>query len=240
MTLRVLATAFNTATQVFNRFATSDTEDLFVVDTAGLAGRLLIDWEFFQVPDSLRVYNEGSRLFDTGLTNGAGSVQIFYSPVYYSSGAVEVVVNEGAVSYPGTAWLYNLQIIPDTLRYEWRKDGVVIPGAVWAAFTIPSVTTNDGGQYVVTVIDQLGSTVISQPITLTVVPPTPPPLYIRPVDANMVHVSWDSANFYLEAARWITGPWGYVHTEGSALLIDADTPYYFFRLRENPPPSWED
>jgi glucose/arabinose dehydrogenase len=53
------------------------------------------------------------------------------------------------------------------LSYQWRKNSVNITGATSSTYTIPSVTTADGGNYSVTVSNSAG-TVISNNATLTV------------------------------------------------------------------------
>jgi hypothetical protein len=238
VTFAVIASGVNTVTQTYHRAASDELEDVFIVDTARAAGRLIIDYDFFNVPDLLRVYNEGSLIFDTGLTNGVGSAQVFYAPVYYSSGAVEVVINEGLTGYPGTAWTYQLQVIPETLRYVWRKAGAIIPAANNPNLVLHSLRDEDAGQYTVTVIDQFGSAV-SQTATLTVSPPSPPMLRILQVPGtNDLEVIWSSPNFYLESAAEVIGPWGYFNSYPT--VVSPGNSRRFFRLRENPPPNTEE
>jgi sugar lactone lactonase YvrE len=45
------------------------------------------------------------------------------------------------------------------LSYEWRRDGVAIPGATASTFTIPSVTSSAAGSYSVLVSNSAGSVV---------------------------------------------------------------------------------
>ncbi|WP_414660062.1 S8 family serine peptidase [Horticoccus sp. 23ND18S-11] len=54
-----------------------------------------------------------------------------------------------------------------TLTYEWRKDGVLIPGATAASYTIATVTAGSAGSYSVAVTDTQG-TVASAPAMITV------------------------------------------------------------------------
>lgn len=53
------------------------------------------------------------------------------------------------------------------LTYQWRKNGVDIPGATGAVFVIPSVQLSDAGKYTVRVSNPAGSCV-SDNATLSV------------------------------------------------------------------------
>jgi len=58
------------------------------------------------------------------------------------------------------------------LNYQWRKDGVDIPGATSSIFVINPVSMADAGTYDVVVSNMCGS-VVSNPATLTVYPGQP-------------------------------------------------------------------
>ncbi|HXG08193.1 MAG TPA: Ig-like domain repeat protein [Gemmataceae bacterium] len=88
-----------------------EAEDRFLVDTGATSGTIIINYDFLTVPDTLRVYYPpGTRIFDSGLVSGANTVTIPYGPG--PSTLVEIVINEGS-GLTGTAWLYNLTIIPN-------------------------------------------------------------------------------------------------------------------------------
>lgn len=99
----------------------NDAEDRFRADTGATSGTIVINYEFLVVPDSMAVYYDGNRIFDTGLTNGNNTVEIPYGPG--ASTEVEIVVNEGSIGIPGTLWFYDLTIIPQGV------EKVVIGGA---------------------------------------------------------------------------------------------------------------
>jgi hypothetical protein len=230
--LSVLASSFTTSTQTFTRAAMSGMEDRFAVPDAGRAGQLIIDYDFFAVPDSLAVYVDGNRIFDTGMTNGSGTVQVSYSRSYYSSGAVEIVVNAGLTNLQGTAWSYQVRVVPDLLQYQWRKDGAIVPGATAATLVISSATASSAGQYTVTVSDGYNS-VVSQPATLTVLPPTSPTLqFVRLADGS-IQLLWDGQIFYLETAADVSGAWEYMASGINSLIVIPGEGNQFFRLREN-------
>jgi len=90
-------------------------EQAFVIDTGATSGRILIDYDFYFVPDQLRVYyppraQGGALIFDSGVINGNGTFTINYGPG--TSTFIEIVMNEGGQD-PGTVWdLLSVTIIP--------------------------------------------------------------------------------------------------------------------------------
>jgi alpha-tubulin suppressor-like RCC1 family protein len=59
-----------------------------------------------------------------------------------------------------------------TLSYQWKKDGVLIPGATGASYSLSSVASGNAGNYTVTVANSWGA-VESAAATLTVTNPPP-------------------------------------------------------------------
>src|SRR5438046_207905 len=92
-------------------------EDRKVIETKQNTGTIKLSYDFFQIPDTLHVYYDGVLIFDTGLTNGTGSVSIKYGPG--SSTQVTIVVNEGGSSNPGTAWNYTAAIVTEQIIYTF-------------------------------------------------------------------------------------------------------------------------
>ncbi len=232
VTFSVVASGFNTATQTFRRQADGPSEDRLYVETAGHAGRLEINYEFFTIPDTLRIYRGGYLVFDTGLTNGSGAAAIFYEPIDYTSNTVEVVVNEGMNALENTAWEYQLQIIPETLRYQWRKDGEIITSGTNASLTIYYAGLSSAGEYTVTVSDRYGS-VASPPAVLTVVPRLRPELLMtRMPGTGELKLSWDAPDYYLEGADALDGEWRYLIGGTNCYFITPDGACQFYRLRQ--------
>src|SRR5574337_397733 len=62
---------------------------------------------------------------------------------------------------------------PDTLGFQWKKNGAIIPGATESALQIPDVRPSDGGSYTVAVFDKTGA-INSQKGLLTLVPASVP------------------------------------------------------------------
>ena len=60
-----------------------------------------------------------------------------------------------------------------SLSYQWRRNGVNIPGATSASYTTPSLTlANNLDKYQVVVSSAAGASVTSQEVTLSVAPAT--------------------------------------------------------------------
>jgi hypothetical protein len=71
------------------------------------------------------------------------------------------------------------------LRYQWRKNGINIPGATRPSYTTPATTSADNGtKFSVVVTNAIGS-VTSNDATLTVVAATPPAITTQPADRTV-------------------------------------------------------
>ncbi|HKQ75856.1 MAG TPA: pectinesterase family protein [Blastocatellia bacterium] len=68
------------------------------------------------------------------------------------------------------------------LSYQWRKDGVIIPGATAATYAIASANAADAGAYTVTVTNAAGGAT-SDPAVLTVI--TPPAIVTPPASQTV-------------------------------------------------------
>lgn len=69
---------------------------------------------------------------------------------------------------------------PTDLSYQWSKNNTTIVGATTSTYTIESVQDSDAGNYTVVVSGNNGQSVTSNPATLTIITPTPPPEPINP------------------------------------------------------------
>ena len=81
---------------------------------------------------------------------------------------------QGTTVDVGSAIRLQVTAVGGGLAYEWRRNGVAIPGATGPTFSVPFAAATDGGTYTVTVSNRLGS-VASDPVTVAVTTPTPPP-----------------------------------------------------------------
>jgi subtilisin-like proprotein convertase family protein len=87
----------------------SNTETRVTLNTSNRQGIVRIDFSSFEIPDTLRVYYEGNRIFDSGsisITNGLFNIP--YGPGI--STFVEIVVNEAGNPVGGTRWEMTVQV----------------------------------------------------------------------------------------------------------------------------------
>jgi subtilisin-like proprotein convertase family protein len=77
-----------------------------VFETGETSGTIAIHYDFFALPDDMRVYYEDQLLFDSGLVSFGGSTNLSYGPG--SSTSFKVVMNEGGNSESNTAWFYSV------------------------------------------------------------------------------------------------------------------------------------
>lgn len=89
-------------------------EDRFAVDTGSSQGQIVINYDFFALPDHLRVYYGGTLIYDSGLINSNGTITVNYPPagVPANSTSIEVVINEDGNDLASTLWIYNMVIYP--------------------------------------------------------------------------------------------------------------------------------
>jgi len=137
----------------------------FEFEVGASVGQLRFDYDFFSIPDSLRVYYEGQLIFDSDLS-GEGTIRVPFGPG--SARSVTIVVNEDG-GPASTAWEYTVSFRPSPLRYQWRKDGTELAGETNATLHFSSVRLVDAGDYSVVVSNTRG-TVVSDMATLTVLP----------------------------------------------------------------------
>ena len=75
-------------------------------ETGRTAGSILISYDFFSLPDEMRVYYETNLLFDSGMISFSGATNLQYGPG--SSTAFSVVMNPEGNPQPSTAWHYSV------------------------------------------------------------------------------------------------------------------------------------
>lgn len=104
--------------------------------------------------------------------------QIFQSPV-------ALVVRQGQRAE------FSVIASGGNLNYQWRRNGVAIPGSAASTFVIPTTSTRDAGVYDVVVSNGLGNTT-SGPAGLQVVA-APVALSVKKISADWIEVSWTSS-----------------------------------------------
>lgn len=124
--LTATGTIFEVVPPVINASFTANggsAEERFPIDTGAVSGTIIVDYDFFSVPDRLTIYYDADGnastgvngaellLFDTGVISGGNVVTIPYGPGLGT--IVELVMNEGGGN-SGTAWVLNqVTIIPN-------------------------------------------------------------------------------------------------------------------------------
>lgn len=113
--------------------------------------------------------------------------------------APSIVSQPTAISAADGAPAYFAVVASGTrpLRYQWQRNGVDIPGAVYDFFFLPAVSAGDAGSYRVIVTNALGSAT-STGATLTVMAPTAPQITTQPADTSAS--AGDSATFAVIAS----------------------------------------
>lgn len=71
-------------------------------------GTLVINYDFFNAPDRMTVYYDGTLIFDTGVTNGGALVSLDYGPGLSTN--IVIVMNEGSTQAGGTRWTYTATV----------------------------------------------------------------------------------------------------------------------------------
>jgi hypothetical protein len=162
--------------------------------------------------------DSGSSLFLVKMGSTPGPI-ITQQPQTQSVGAGETVTF--SVQANGTA----------PLSYQWQKDGTDIPGAIGNSYLIARTQPTDEADYAV-VVRNLGGMTTSASARLTVT--TPPSVTIRLVTGlpqNTIAISWTPAQFILESAAELKGPWTQRNTPTNSLTLPAANGPQFFRTR---------
>jgi hypothetical protein len=110
--------------------------------------------------------------YDVIVSNSFGSTTSLLAVVQVSSLAKPGISQDpiGRTLYPGGTLSLSVVAVGGILNYQWVKDAAPLPGATNSTYVVPSVTAADGGIYIVTVSNQLG-TATSSPATVTVTVP---------------------------------------------------------------------
>ncbi len=87
-----------------------------VVPAGGNSGTLVIDFDFYQAPDTLDVYYDGTNIFSSGLVSGSGTFSIPFGPGLSTD--ISIVMNQNNnPENPGTRWTYTPRVITQTGSY---------------------------------------------------------------------------------------------------------------------------
>lgn len=84
-------------------------------DTGQTSGTVMINFDFYALPDDMRVYYDGTLLYDSGLVSNTGATNLQYGPG--NSTVITVVMNEGGNTNDNTAWYYKLTSVQSAPSY---------------------------------------------------------------------------------------------------------------------------
>jgi hypothetical protein len=129
---------------------------------------------------------------------------------------------------PGTRATFRVGTDTTTpLYYQWRRDGVDIPGATCATYSLDVTPADVGARFSVKVSIIGGGSQQSSEATLT----SGVTLTATRTGPNQYQFTWADASYQLQQAPAVTGPWSIVPgaTSGFTLTIPA-TGNGFFRL----------
>ncbi len=174
-------------------------------------------------------YISEARLADAGdytavLSTAAGTVTTHPATlVVIPTKPPEIVLSPASASVVvGTGFGLGGAVVSATpVTYQWTKDGVPIPGAIYQDYSVASAMSGSAGVYRF-IATNGGGSVTSDPATITVVPlppPEPPPLFNQSVDLG--HAT--SFGGYYGGPGPVTYQW---YHNGQAVVGATDASYY--------------
>jgi subtilisin-like proprotein convertase family protein len=90
-------------------------EDLNEIETGSNWGTVKVDYDYVNIPDTMHIYYDDVRIYDSGLINGSGSFSANYGPG--NSTKVVIIVNEGGSSDTNTIWQYTATVVTEQIQY---------------------------------------------------------------------------------------------------------------------------
>jgi hypothetical protein len=120
----------------------------------------------------------------------------------------------------GGAALFDVVATGGPLSYQWRKDTANISGATSASYIMPSVGTNDAGNYTVKISNTAGA-ITSRVATLTVI--LPPAVTLHPVPVINTNVG---ANVTFRVLATGTAPINYEWRKNDSPIVGASLNAY--------------
>jgi hypothetical protein len=229
-TLSVLATnTLTTVTQVFDRASPASAPDWFSFPVSG-NGTLTISYDFYTLPDELRVLalNETDEpsILASIATNGTGVLSVNFQAAPGAQLAITVAPFIG----PMSLWKYRAELVTFPLTYQWLKDGWSLESGSDAVYSVNAADLSHQGNYSVLVADANGS-VSSTAVSVLI---TGPRLRIQPVVAAglpSVQLLWTAQGYYLQRCDLLNGPWTDVPDAFSGMLVPANA-QGFYRLHQ--------
>lgn len=160
--------------------------------------------------------------FTVTVSNGAGSVTSAIAVLVVTSAPPVITTQPVSISVPvGKPGLFSVAATGSApLTYQWRKNGVNIPGATSASYMTPPPTMADSGAGFSVAVSNPGGTVISNTAILTVFPTGTPP-FITTQPASVTVPVGGTASLTVVATG--TAPLSYVWTKDSTVVGNGQT-----------------
>jgi len=106
------------------------------------SGTLIIDYNFFSIPDRLDVFDGTQNIFSSGLISGSNTFTIPYNLV--NGNIITIVMNQGNNSDPDTQWIYTPRIVTQDYTYLTFTDDTNVANMP-IKFAIPPYDGVDNG-----------------------------------------------------------------------------------------------
>jgi hypothetical protein len=116
--------------QVFDPRFGGQFTDTNILSLVPNSGTLLIDYDFFTIPDTLDVFYENKDIFSSGLVAGAGQFVIPYSGTDTS---LMIVMNLDGPINTTTVWQYQPTVVPEPRSIALFTCGILWIMARWRA-----------------------------------------------------------------------------------------------------------
>jgi PA14 domain len=119
------------------------------------------------------VGSDNGAQFSVVLTNAAGTVTSANASLTVTSAPVIITQPTNRTVNLGQSAAFSVVASGTALTYQWRKNGVNIPGATIANYTTPPTVSNDSGASFSVVVSNATGSVLSNPAILTIrIPPS--------------------------------------------------------------------
>ncbi len=198
-----------------------------VVLRAAVAGSGPMEFEWFKDGASLRRSEDSILTISNASTADSGIYELRVTSPYgetRSSANLTVLVPPSISTPPlDAAVLEGAEAVfevvaegSEPLSYQWRREGLDLPGATEPKLVVATVTPSQAGSYTVVVRNAIGTTE-SAPATLVV--HVPPRITAQPTAVTLIEGSPLALNVQAEGTPPLSYQW---HKDGAPLLTAAD------------------
>lgn len=160
------------------------------------------------------------------VTNAVGSVTsnvatVTVIPAVMPSFSRQPTTANSTLTVGGSLYLNCMASGSAPITYQWKKNGVAIPGATTENYNINSVVLADAGSYTVTVTNAAGS-ITSNAVVVTVNPPIAPSFYMQPSSASLAVGATLSLNANVVGSTPMTYQW----SKNGIAIVGATSSFY--------------